>query len=161
MSVPTSAESLLRLDREQRRLLTVQRILIWLLPILLILVSGDLVQWGVQLQQPIRPLLPDLGPISKPMPAAPTVEFPETLFEPLKTEPPPAPVAPATVERERVWVLKGVIMAGGKRAFLEDSDSGQTLWVREGEQVGEAEVKEIQARTVILMRGDKTFELQM
>jgi len=52
-------------------------------------------------------------------------------------------------------------MAGGKRAFLEDSDSGQTLWVREGEQVGEAEVKEIQARTVILMRGDKTFELQM
>jgi hypothetical protein len=158
MSIPSSGDSLLRLGRDERRLLAVQRFLIWVLPILFVLVVWDLVHWGVDLQRPARLILPDLEPIFQPLPAAPSVEFSATLFNPLREE--PSPQLPAT-ERERVWILRGVMLSGNKRAFLEDPESGQTLWVREGEKVGGAEVKTIQERTVILMRGDKAFELQM
>ncbi len=63
--------------------------------------------------------------------------------------------------KESVWKLKGIISGADKRAFLEDTKSNQTVWVREGEMLGDSKVCSIRERSIELEKGGTRYEVRM
>ena len=136
------------------------RLFLAVLPILALAAGLDLVRWNAHFQEEAAPLKPGLEDLMRVPAPIPLLTLSAVLFQP------PVAVAvsstsSAPVMRDVQWKLKGVLMGATHRAFLEDSE-GKTLWVTERESLDPTtQVKEIRARSVLLEKGGKTYEIQM
>jgi len=95
--------------------------------------------------------------------AIPPLELPASIFlspHPIETGA-SSPATPQVAVKEVQWRLLGVSFGATKRAYLEDLESKQSVWVTEGEQLGSSKVKEIKERSVVLEAGDKSYEIRM
>lgn len=153
------------LERGRGRARSANRILCWVLPVALLGAGADLLQWSSQVSAPVQPLPPSLEEMSRPLPAVGPAGLAAGRFE-QAAAPAPAPAAgappkpSAPVAQGGQWKLRGVMMAGGKRAFLED-EAGKGVWVTEGEQVGSTRVKEIRERAVLMEGAEGPYEIRM
>lgn len=142
------------------------RVFLLVLPLLVLAVLGDLARWAVALRNPRETITPSLEEFRKQTPTISTLELPATLFLPTKQGPAPAAAtasetSPQVALHEVEWKLRGVILSGNKRAFLEDPQAKESVWVSEGEKLGAARVEEIRERSVILKIQDKSYEIRM
>ena len=152
------------LENARRKVRSANLLLCWILPVALLGASADLFQWGSRVNAPVQPLLPSLEELTQPLPAVGAAGLAAGLFE-QEAAPAPAPAgtqpkAPAPVAQGAKWKLRGVMMAGGKRAFLED-EGGKGVWVTEGEQIGSTRVKEIRERAVLMEGAEGEYEIRM
>ena len=163
-----SAADLLSIQQleENRRTLSRVRVLFWiLLPILLAAAVLESFVWMKSIRRKPEPLAPSIDDLKKPLPEIPALVLSSALFEIKKTAvpvKPPVETAPMQVATEQVqWKLRGVIMAGNKRASLEDPKTQQTVWVSEGDRVGNFVVKKIDSNAVLLELEGKDYEIRI
>ena len=151
------------LERSRHRVQSANRVLCWLLPVALLGAGADLSRWHSRVNAPLQPLAPSLEELVQPLPIVGGAGFAVEFFEqPAKPAPVAGPKAKeqAPVVQEAQWKLRGVLVAGGKRAFLED-EGGKGVWVTEGEQIGSTRIREIRERSVILEGKDGEYEIRM
>ncbi len=136
------------------------RILMGILPFLALGIALDLSRGTARSGHegpPMKPVIEDLTQAPAPIPSP---GLSAALFQ-VSMEAVDSAAPLASVVRDVQWKLKGVILGGNKRAFLEDSEGG-SLWVTEGESLGSTtRIKEIRARSVILEKQGKNYEIQM
>ena len=164
MKQALSQASVETLEKRQRALALVNLSFFWALPLLVLVGAVDFIRWGVELHRSVQPLSPNLSEIEKSLPSIPSFTLPATIFpEPVKPKAPekPAQTQPQLAVKEVQWKLKGVVMGENKRAFLEDAEGKQGIWVTEGEVLGSSRVKEIHEHSVILENEDKSYEIRM
>lgn len=142
------------------RLMKVNRILFWILPILAVMVVGDIIRWGIAVRKPVEPLRPQMKEIRQTPVAIASLDLPATLFKPAQPQAGTVGSAPVAV-KEAQWKLLGVSLAASKRAFLQEADGDKSVWVGEGEQIGASTVKEIREKSVILETEGKSYEIRM
>ena len=78
--------------------------------------------------------------------------------------PPPQPVAvrPPPVVTEPTYVLVGVMLGRNKRiALLRSRDSAGDIHVKQGDKLGQWNVKSVESDAVILNQGEQSFTLQV
>ena len=158
-----TAQSVQALEQRRRRLVSVNVILLWVVPFLILLAAADLVLWGMQSRKPILPLTPGLEEIQKPLAEIPPLTVEAALFQPAQPAKPalvPKTAVPEVGSGQVQWKLKGVLKGAAMRALMEDA-SGQTVWVTQDEQLGSFKVKEIKDRSVLLEGDDKSYEIRM
>ena len=147
-----------QLDQQRRWVTVARRALIWVLPVLAVVALGDAVRSGVALRRPGDLVIPSLKTLEAPMEEVPSVEMAATLFHPARKE---EKVAAQVAVKDAEWKLKGVLVAGTKKAFLQDAAGQQGIWVTEGERLGSSQVKSIRERSVVLEKGGSTYELRV
>ena len=153
------------LEQNHQRTRAANRLLCWVLPVALLGVGADLFQWRSRVEAPPQPLPPSLEDLTQPLPAVGAAGLSAGSFEqgaapalaPAGGQPAPSS---APVAQGAQWKLRGVMLAGGKRAFLED-EAGKGVWVTEGEQVGSTRVKEIRERAVVMEGAGGEYEIRM
>ncbi len=149
------------LERSTRRVRSANRVLCWVLPVALLGAGVDLFRWHSHVNAPLQPLTPSLEELTRPLPVVGAAGFAAGLFE-QQAAPAPAQAAKqaAPVAQAAQWKLRGVLMANGKKAFLEN-ESGSGVWVTEGEQLGSERLREIRERSVIMEGKDGEYEIRM
>ena len=156
----TGIQSLSRMDRRSRQLFSLNRLLLWLLPILFLAAALDLVQWVQRWRRPLDPLTPSLEDLRQPLPEVPALSLPSGLFEapePVRKK----AVAAAIAVEEVQWKLKAVFMGETKRAYLEKEDGSGGVWVSEGEKLMDLRIKEIRERAVTVESEAGAYELRL
>lgn len=152
------------MERSRRRVRLGNRLVCWVLPLALLGAGADLVRWQSRVSAPVEPLPPSLEELDQPLPTVGAAGLSAELFEqpalPVPAAAPKPAQQQAPVTPEAKWKLRGVVMAGGKRAFLEE-EGGRGVWVTEGEQVGSTRVKEIRERSVVLEGAEGQYEIRM
>ena len=158
----TSVSSLQTLERQWRHLLLVNRLLYGILPLVALLVVVDCARWSAQFTKPVTPLLPNLEELHRPLVAIPPLELSASLFEPPKPVESKKPVETSQAATQQVqWKLIGVSIGTTKQAFLTDLEGKQSVWVTQGEQLGDFKVKEIRERAVVLETGGRSYEIHL
>lgn len=155
----SSALSLLGLDQRQGTLQRMNRLLLGLLPLLILFLGWDLFHWVGELQRPVEPAPPSLAGLQGPPENIPALNLSESLF----TAPQPVaqkPQAAASVSRPQ-WKVKGILMGTAPRAFLEDPEGKEKLWVTEGQQVGAFKVQKIKERSVLFESEGAAVEIPL
>ena len=149
------------LERSTRRVRSANRVLCWVLPVALLGAGADLFRWHSHVNAPLQTRAPSLEELTQPLPAVGAAGFAAGLFE-QQAAPAPAPAVKqaAPVAQAAKWKLRGVLMANGKKAFLED-ESGNGVWLMEGEQLGSTQLREIRERSVIMEEKDGEYEIRM
>lgn len=74
---------------------------------------------------------------------------------------PRVPEGPTLRELVRDLRLVGIIPGDESQAIIEDKKSGQTLFLKKGEQIDGIEIKQIQSGRVILGYGEETITLSL
>ena len=152
--------SLGNLERRQGQLQRFNRLLLLLLPLLGVGLGWDLFHSVGELRVPVEPVPPNLTQLKEPLVAVPVLDFPETLFSLSKSAAAQEPRASASVPRPE-WKLKGISTGAARRAFLEDLEGKEKIWVSEGQQVGAFTVQRINERSVVLEAEGSTYELSL
>lgn len=130
-----------------------------------LLLAGGIAGWDLygyarELQQPVEPLPPVLTGFAEPLPAIEKLQLPESLFSAVRPDPAAASSAPVSLPAP-AWKLRGILMGSTPKAFLEDPQSGQKLWVTQGQKAGPFTVQEINERSVILTNGEGSVEISL
>jgi hypothetical protein len=157
-----SASSLEKSEKRRKGIKRLNLFLLWLLPLVVVATVADGAWWITQ-RQPVLSVAPNLTAILEPLPEIPSLTFPTALLKVPEPDPVPAEQAqkPEVVIRQINWRLKGILAAGGFRAFLEDPETQEKYWVRVGDKLGEDEVQSIGERSVILIRGGQPHEIRI
>ena len=147
------------LDLLRRRLALCNR---WALPLLIAAAIAAAVDAGLALAAVGRPVA-SVPPVSsgagEPADLA-RFHLPAEVFQSASASAAAVPVS-VSAGKTSLWKLKGIIFGADKRAFLEDADSKQTVWVREGDIVGDSKVRSIRDRSVELEKGGNVYEIRM
>lgn len=153
---------------EQRRQLTarVNRTLLGVLPLMALFLGIEAVRWAsAESSSPASSLVPDLSALQKPPAVVPELRLSSELFPSrVKKQEKPAAAAAGPTQvavKEVQWKLLGVVMMPVKRAYLENSESQQTVSVGEGERVGDLLVKRIDERSVLLEKEGSSYEIRL
>lgn len=153
------------MERARLKVWGLNRVLCWLLPAAALGAGADLYASNARLGLPLQPLAPALEDLAQPLPAVGAAGFSADRFEqPVESAPAQAAVKPKTevqvAAQEAQWKLRGVVMGGNKRAFLEDP-AGKSVWVTEGERVGSARIKEIRERSIVMEGESGDYEIRL
>ncbi len=151
----------MNLEQNRQKAILLNRFLLAVVPLLAVGVVADLWQWNGRLKETLSPILPNLDSLKSPLPAIPALELPPTLFQQIQSDKLTTGASSTPVAVKEVqWKLKGVLMAGTKKAFLEDSE-GKSVWVAEGERFGSSFLKEIRDHSVVVETEGKSYEIRM
>jgi type II secretory pathway component PulC len=161
-----SADAFLRqLDRRRRGVARANRFFLVLLPLVILILGVEAAHWvSAERSVSTAPVVPELGFLQKAPAAIPELHFSEGLFPAKRKQPAKSssPAGPAQVAVQEVqWKLLGVAMTPVKRAYLENSETKQTLSVGEGERMGDLLIKKIEERSVLLEREGKEYEIRL
>ena len=157
MKMELSFSSVQDLQAALRKTALVSRTLLWLLPLAAAGIAVDIAGLVSRSQAQLEPVVPRLESEGGAAAVAP-LGLAGPIFYPVKTK---EGGSPATIAVEEIqWKLKGILMAGSKKAFLEDAQE-HSVWVIEGEQIGAYKVKSIQERSVVLEKGGVDYEIRM
>ncbi len=156
----TGIQSLSRMDRRSRQLVSLNRLFLWVLPILFLAAALDLAQWVQRWRKPLDPLTPSLEELRQPLPEVPALSLPSGLFEAAEPVQKKAAAVPIAVE-EVQWKLKAVFVGETKRAYLEKEDGSGGVWLSEGEEVMDLRIKEIRERAVTVEAEAGTYDLRL
>lgn len=156
----TGIQSLSRMERRSRQLISLNRLLLWILPVLFLAGALDLAQWVQRWRKPLDPLAPSLEDLRQPLPEVPALSLPSGLFEVPEPVQKKAAAVPIAVE-EVQWKLRAVFLGETKRAYLEKEDGSGGVWVSEGEKIMDIRIKEIRERAVIVEGEEGPYELRL
>ena len=88
-----------------------------------------------------------------------SVTLPDSLFRAPATQPTGA--RPVAVKVETSWRLLGVELGPPPAALLREGQSKETLWVHEGDAVGDFVVKRIQSGRIVVEGAEGERELRL
>lgn len=136
-------------------------VLLFVLPLLAVGLGWDFLNWVGPIRQPLEPVPPDLAGLREPLEEIPSLSLLETLFSPAPAVSENKPTSASAAALAPPWKVKGVVMGDAPRAFLEDAEGKQRLWVTQGQQAGAFKVKRIDERSVTLEADGTSYEIRL
>lgn len=161
--MPLTDEHAERFQRYEGRLTWANRALIWVVPLLALVAAADAASSLAALHRIPQPAMPNLEALDEPFAPIPAAELSPSVFDaPQGAQEERAPLEAAPVEEARQWKLKGVLLGGAaRRAFLQDAQGKERVWVTEGQRVGGFRIKEIREKSVLIEKDGTVDEIRL